>query len=148
MVYQLPLHLAFMFASKRFRWPYNDSVVRLVNASERDKSQSGRKMASGFTYMYAGLVAIFVLLFLNLAVARICEVRRKSRLQGAPQVCAVPKAACDHASLPWSSCHTCQLDYRCVLKQRPDQRRTWSTRFRHGWSPSRIDKSKCTTQYV
>ncbi|DBA89220.1 TPA: hypothetical protein ACH3X1_016366 [Trebouxia sp. C0004] len=43
-------------------------------------------MASGFTYMYASLVAIFALLFLNLAVARICEVRRKTRLQGAPQV--------------------------------------------------------------
>ncbi len=53
-------------------------------------------MASGFTYMYAGLVAIFGLLFLNLAVARICEVRRKSRLHGALQVCAVPKAACHH----------------------------------------------------
>ena len=60
-------------------------------------------MASGFTYMYAGLVAIFALLFLNLAVARICEVRRKSRLQGAPQVCAVPNAAYDcAASIP---CH-------------------------------------------
>ncbi len=44
-------------------------------------------MASGFTYMYAGLVAIFALLFFNLAVARICEVRRKTRLQGASQVC-------------------------------------------------------------
>ena len=44
-------------------------------------------MASGFTYMYAGLVAIFALLFLNLAVARICETRRKSGLQGASQVC-------------------------------------------------------------
>ncbi|KAL0048334.1 hypothetical protein WJX82_001149 [Trebouxia sp. C0006] len=43
-------------------------------------------MASGFTYMYAGLVAIFALLFLNLAVARICETRRKSGLQGASQL--------------------------------------------------------------
>ncbi len=44
-------------------------------------------MAGGFTYMYAGLVAIFALLFFNLAVARICEVRRKNRLEGASQVC-------------------------------------------------------------
>ena len=59
-------------------------------------------MGSGFTYMYAGLVAIFVLLFVNLAVARICEIRRKTRLQGTSQVCIlvplIQRLLCDHAA--------------------------------------------------
>ena len=33
-------------------------------------------MAGGFTFMYAGLIAVFSLLFLNLLVARFCGRRR------------------------------------------------------------------------